>query len=71
VRSEHFQKLIKFLPITQIFAETDSPFLGPFKDQKNEPANVVETYKIIAKIKKLELKEVENAIYQNYQQLFL
>lgn len=71
VRSDHFQELIKFMPITQLFGETDSPFLAPAKDQKNEPANVVETYKMIAKIKKLELKEVENAIYQNYQQLFL
>ncbi len=71
VRSDHFQELIKFMPITQLFGETDSPFLAPAKDQKNEPANVVETYKMIAKIKKLELKEVENALYQNYQQLFL
>ena len=71
VRSDHFQELIKFMPITQLFGETDSPFLAPVKDAKNEPANVVETYKMIAKIKKLELKEVENALYQNYQQLFL
>jgi len=58
VRSEHFQELIKFLPITQLFGETDSPFLGPVKDAKNEPVNVVETYKMIAAIKKMELKEV-------------
>ncbi len=71
VRNSHFQELIKFMPITQLFAETDSPFLSPFKDKRNEPAFVVETYKIIAQIKKMELKEVENALFQNYQQLFL
>lgn len=71
VRSEHFQKLIKFLPITQLFAETDSPFLGPVKEQKNEPANVVETYKMIAYIKKMELIEVENSLWKNYQDVFL
>jgi len=71
VRSEHFQKLIKFMPINLLFGETDSPFLAPAKDAKNEPANVVETYKMIAKIKQLELKEVENALFQNYQQLLL
>lgn len=71
VRSEHFQHLIAFLPLTHLFAETDSPFLGPVKEERNEPANIVESYKIIAKIKKLELQEVENALFQNYQRLFL
>ncbi len=71
VRSEHFQKLIAFLPLTHLFAETDSPFLGPVKEERNEPANVVETYKIIAKVKKLELQEVEHALFQNWQRLFL
>ncbi len=71
VRSDHFQQLIAFLPLTQLFAETDSPFLGPVKEERNEPANVVETYKVIAKVKKLELQEVENALFQNWQRLFL
>lgn len=71
VRSEHFQQLIAFLPLTHLFAETDSPFLGPVKEERNEPANVVETYKVIAKVKKLELQEVENALFQNWQRLFL
>lgn len=71
VRSEHFQELIRFFPITQLFAETDSPFLGPVKGKKNEPANVIEAYKEIAKIKKLELAEVENCLWKNYQDVFL
>ncbi len=71
VKSEHFQQLIAFMPITQLFAETDSPFLSPYKDKRNEPAFVVETYKVIAQIKKMDLKEVENALFQNYQQVFL
>jgi len=70
-RSDHFQELMKFMPITQLFGETDSPFLAPEKDAKNEPANVVETYKMIAKIKKMELKEVENSLWMNWQELFL
>ena len=70
-RSDHFQELIKFMPITQLFGETDSPFLAPAKDAKNEPGNVIETYKMIAKIKKMELREVENSLWMNYQELFL
>ncbi len=71
VKSEHFQQLIAYMPITQLFAETDSPFLSPFKDKRNEPAFVVETYKMIAKIKRMELKEVENSLWKNYQDVFL
>jgi TatD DNase family protein len=71
VKSEHFQKLIEYMPITQLFAETDSPFLSPYSAKRNEPAFVVETYKIIAQVKKMELKEVENVVFQNYQQVFL
>lgn len=71
VKSEHFQKLIAYMPITQLFAETDSPFLSPYPDKRNEPAFVVETYKIIAQIKKMDLREVENCLWKNYQDVFL
>jgi TatD DNase family protein len=71
VRSDQFKSLIRFMPLTQLFCETDSPFLSPFKEKKNEPAFVVESYKVIAAEKELELKEVENAIWQNWNRLFL
>lgn len=71
VKSEHFQQLIAYMPMTHLFAETDSPFLSPFKGRHNEPAFVVEAYKVIAKLKNMDLKEVENCLWKNYQQLFL
>ncbi len=70
VRSEHFKQLIDFMPLTQLFCETDSPFLSPFKDKQNEPAFVVESYRVIASVKGLELGEVENTIWQNWLHLF-
>ena len=70
-RSEQFQNIINTLPIKQLFAETDAPYLSPFKDTRNEPAYIVESYKMIAKIKKLTLEETKNLIFQNYQKLFL
>jgi len=36
----------------------------------NEPANVVESYKMIAKIKKISLKECEKKIEDNFRRLF-
>ncbi len=69
--SEHFQKIAKEAPIEQLFCETDSPFLHPVKGERNnEPANVVESYKKVAEIKGISLKECEEKIENNYKRLF-
>jgi len=70
VRSLQFQENVKLAPITQLFCETDSPYLSPFKDQRNEPAFIIESYKKIAEIKKMDLKEVVNNIWMNWQKTF-
>ena len=69
-RSEHFQKIILEVPIENLFCETDSPFLHPDGEKNNEPKNVIESYKMISKIKKLSLKEVEKKIEENFERLF-
>ena len=56
--------------INHMFCETDSPFLSPFKGQRNEPGFVVEAYKKIAEIKGMDLIEVENNIEMNFKSLF-
>ncbi len=68
--SEHFQKIIEIAPIEQLFCETDSPFLHPDRKFPNEPKNVVESYKKIAEIKNISMKEVEKKIGENYKRLF-
>jgi len=70
VRSTQFQDNIKIIPITQLFAETDAPYLSPFKDKRNEPAFIIESYKKIAELKDMELKEVINNIWMNWQKTF-
>ena len=69
--SEHFQKVARECPISQLFCETDSPYLHPDKERNNEPMNVVEGYKKIAEIKGINLDECERAIEKNYNGLFL
>jgi len=71
VRSSHFQYIVDNVNINQLFTETDAPYLAPTKDQRNEPAFVVQAVKKIAEIKGFEEKEVENNIWLNYQKLFL
>ncbi|MBL7054153.1 TatD family hydrolase [Candidatus Woesearchaeota archaeon] len=70
VRAQNFQLMVEELNINQLFCETDSPYLSPFKEQRNEPAFILESYKKIAEIKKMDLKEVINNIYMNWQNVF-
>src|SRR3989338_410202 len=70
VRSEHTQMLASLVPLNRIFAETDAPFMSPFKEKGNRPAFVVESYKKIAEIKGITIEEARNHIYMNWQRLF-
>jgi TatD DNase family protein len=70
VRSEQFQYMAKEVNISHLFCETDSPFLSPFPEKRNEPAFVVESYRKIAEIKKMDLEEVSKIIYMNWQKVF-
>ena len=74
-RATQFQENAKLTPITQLFCETDAPYLNPFKPktgefQRNEPAFVIEAYKKVAEIKGMELKEVINNVWMNFQTVF-
>lgn len=71
VKSEQFQKLVKFVDISQILTETDAPYLGPVSGERNEPANIVASVKKIAEIKGMVPEEVENVLFMNYQKMFM
>lgn len=70
VRSQQFQDIAGNVPITQLFCETDSPYLSPYKEKPNEPAYVIESYKRTAEIKQMDINEVINNIYMNWQKIF-
>ncbi|MBU0457479.1 MAG: TatD family hydrolase [Nanoarchaeota archaeon] len=67
---QHFQTLTEIAPLTQLFTETDAPWLSPFKDKKNEPAFVIESIKKIAEIKGISQREVAEQIWKNYETVF-
>jgi TatD DNase family protein len=76
VRLQQFQQMVELVDINHILTETDAPFLSPYKNEDgswniNEPAFIIETIKKIAEIKKMDIKEVENNIWMNYQKVFL
>ena len=69
VRSTHFQELVRKVDINQLLTETDSPFLSPYPRKRNEPSFVIEAVKKIAEIKGMDIIEVENNLFMNFQRL--
>lgn len=70
VRDEHFQRIIRETPMNQILTETDSPFLSPFRDKKNEPSNVIETIKLISGLKNMPEEDIANIVAINAKRIF-
>lgn len=70
VKSEQFQMLVSMVDIKQLLTETDSPWLTPYPGQRNEPAFVVESIRMIAKVKGITEQEAADAVWENYERVF-
>jgi TatD DNase family protein len=70
VRTGNFNTKIKKIPIKQLLTETDAPWQGHLKGERNEPAYVLETVKKIAEIKGISVEEVAEQIWKNYKLIF-
>lgn len=69
-KSQQFQTVAGIVDLKQLLTETDSPWLSPYKEQKNEPALVMESIKKIAEIKKISEEETAQVIWENYLRIF-
>ena len=69
-KSEQFQRVAKEMPLSQLFCETDAPYLHPEKGWPNEPTLVVESYKKIAELKNIPLEQVKKTLAGNFTRLF-
>lgn len=68
--SQPHQDLIKEIPLEYILTETDSPYLAMTKEERNEPANVVNAVLKIAEIKNMEIGEVDEVTTNNAKKVF-
>lgn len=64
IRSKDRKKVIKFLPLDKIVVETDAPDIG------KTPSDVRISVEMVAEIKGIEEKEVEEATYKNAMKFF-
>lgn len=70
-RNQQSQNIAEKIPIENLLCETDSPYLNPFnREEENEPAFVIESYKKIAEVRKMKIEDVEKAIEKNVERLF-
>lgn len=69
-RLQHFQTVVSMVNINQLLTETDAPWLSPVADTRNEPANVIESVRKIAEIKKFTFEDTANSIFMNFQKVF-
>jgi len=70
VRSSQKQKLARALPLGSIALESDSPALGPDRNERNEPANVARSAKMIAELKNVDVETVKQITTENAKRLF-
>jgi TatD DNase family protein len=69
-RSESFTRMLQTLPRERLLLETDCPYLGPDKEQANEPANVARTAEYAAELWGTGVAEVEAQLAENFERLF-
>ncbi len=67
-----YDEFIKAVPLNQIMSETDCPYVAPVphRGKRNEPANVIEVVKAIARIRGEDDENVRSALLENTRKFF-
>jgi TatD DNase family protein len=71
-RSEQLREAAAQVPADRILVETDAPYLSPqpLRGKRNQPANVVETAKVVAAARGVRYEELEATVAANAASLF-
>jgi TatD DNase family protein len=71
-KSDELRAVLKDIPLEHLLVETDAPYLAPMphRGKRNEPAFVTHTAAVLATLKGVNVKELENATTANFLRLF-
>ena len=69
---EELREVVKRIPIDNLLAETDSPYMTPvpFRGKRNEPAYIKYVYDTIAAERGMPIEELQAKIETNAQKFF-
>ncbi len=70
--ASQYDEVVRYVPLTSIHAETDSPYATPkpFRGQRNEPLHVREVYKRIAELRGEDEDVVRVQLIENAKKMF-
>ncbi len=70
--AKELREVVKEVPMDKFMVETDCPYLAPqgHRGKRNEPAYLIETAKMIAEVKGMELEEIVRATGENSCKFF-
>ena len=70
--AESVRETFAKIPIDRIVIETDSPYCAPvpYRGKECEPAMVIETARVLANIKNLQIQDLETILYENTKRLY-
>ncbi len=70
--SESIRETFAKIPNDRIVIETDAPYCAPipYRGKTCEPAMVIETAKVLAQIKNLQIEDLETILFENTQRLY-
>ena len=65
-----FTRMLETLPRDRVLLETDCPYLGPERGERNEPANVAVTAAYAAELWGCGIDDVQAQVEENFHRLF-
>ncbi|EKV31510.1 Putative deoxyribonuclease YcfH [Caenispirillum salinarum AK4] len=71
-KSGELREIAARVPLDRLLVETDAPYLSPVpkRGKRNEPSFVAHTAKVLAEVKGVSMKEVEETTTANFFRLF-
>ena len=71
-RSDEIRAIAAAVPLDRLLVETDAPYLAPVphRGARNEPAYVVETARVLAEVKGVDMDAIATATTDNFYCLF-